>query len=165
MDYQQIKNKVEEIKQTQGFEKTFDFTRSFVAKAGRADTFAIPLPTEGPFYELGYNIAFTKNSSMTRGGVTKNICAVKLRIRSQADNNAQSNDYIPVALISTPGADDSSRYGARPFTHMYNAGDVILIDYDNRQPAALVAGDTYSMEDEEIQIVFNGKLYPGVNLQ
>jgi hypothetical protein len=48
---------------------------------------------------------------------------------------------------------------------MYNAGDVILIDYDNRQPAALVAGDSYSMEDEEISIVFNGKLYPGVNLQ
>lgn len=164
MNLEQIKNKISEIKQTQGFEKTFDFVRTFTAKKNTADTYAIPLPTEGPFYELGYNIAFTKNSSITRDGNTKNINAVKIRIRSQADNNAQSNDYIPVHLIATPGAEDSSRYGARPFTHMYNAGDVILIDYDNREPAALVAGDTYTMEDEEISIVFNGKLYPGVNL-
>lgn len=165
MNFEQIKSKISEIRETQGFEKSFDFTRTFTAKKNTADTFSIPLPTEGPFYELGYNISFTKNSKLTRGGNVYNLCAVKLRFRSQADNNAQSNDYIPVPLISTPGADDSSRYGSRPFTHMYKAGDVILIDYDNREPAALVAGDTYEMEDEEISICFNGKLYPGINLQ
>ena len=108
MNYTQITQKVNELKQTQGFEKTFDFTREFVAKAGTADTFAIPLPTEGPYHQKGYNIMFTKNSSMTRGGNTESICAVKIRFRSQADNAAQSNDYIPIQLISTPLADRKS---------------------------------------------------------
>lgn len=160
MNYEEIKGKVEDLKETQGFEKSFDLTRQFIAKANEANTFAIPVPTEGPFYELGYNIRYTKNSTMTRGGNTKNICAVKLKFRSQADNNAQSNDYIPVQLIATPGEEDGSRYGSRPFTHIYSKGDVILIDYDNREPAALVPGDTYSMQDELIEIVFNGKIYP-----
>lgn len=165
MNFSQILQKVKELFQTQRFEKTFDFSREFVAKAGTADTFAIPLPTEGPYHQKGYNIMFTKNSTLTRGGVAKKICAVKIRFRSQADNNAQSNDFIPAQLISTPGGEDSSRYGSRPFSHMYPAGDVILIDYDNRAPAALVAGDAYDMQDEKISICINGDLYPGINLK
>lgn len=160
MDYEQTKKKIAELQETQGFEKTFDYTRSFVAKAGTAGTFVIPMTTEGPFYELGYNIRYTKNSTLTRDGVTTNICAVRLKMRSQSDNAAQSNDYIPVQLIATPGADDAPRYGARPFTHIYPKGDTIVIDYDNRAPAALVAGDSYTMNDEQIDIVFNGKIYP-----
>lgn len=163
--YSKILQKLREMKITQGYQKTFDFTREFVAKAGTADTFAIPLPTEGPFHQKGYNIMFTKNSSLERGGNTTSICAVKLRFRSQADNASQSNDYIPVQLISTPGAEDASRYGSRPFSHLYPAGDVILIDYDNRKPAALVAGDDYDMQDEKISICISGDLYPGINLQ
>ena len=160
MNYEQIKNKIAELKETQGFEKTFDYTRSFVAKANTAGSFVIPMTTEGPFYELGYNIRYTKNSTMTRDGNTTNICAVRIKMRSQSDNAAQSNDYIPVQLIATPGADDAPRYGSRPFTHIYPKGDTIVIDYDNRAPAALVAGDTYTMQDEQIDIVFNGKIYP-----
>lgn len=160
MNYEQTKNKIAELQETQGFEKTFDYTRSFIAKAGTAGAFSIPMTTEGPFYELGYNIRFTKNSTLTRGGVTTNICAVRLKIRSQADNAAQSNDYIPVQLIATPGADDSPRYGSRPFTHIYPKGDNIVIEYDNRAPEVLVTGDTYDMHDEKIDICFNGKIYP-----
>ena len=160
MNYEQIKNKVAELQETQGFEKTFDYTRSFIAKAGTAGAFSIPMTTEGPFYELGYNIRYTKNSTLTRDGVTTNICAVRLKIRSQADNAAQSNDYIPVQLIATPGADDAPRYGSRPFTHIYPKGDNIVIEYDNRAPEVLVAGDTYVMQDEKIDICFNGKIYP-----
>lgn len=160
MDYEQIKAKVSELKETQGFEKTFDFVRSFVAKAGVADSVTIPVTNEGAFYQLGYNIRYTKNSTLTRGGTPKNICAVKLKFRSQADNAAQSNDFVPVQLIATPGEEDAPRYGSRPFTHIYPKGDVIVIDYDNRAPAALVAGDTYTMQDEKIEICFSGKIYP-----
>lgn len=160
MNYEQIKNKVAELQETQGFEKTFDYTRSFIAKAGTAGAFSIPMTTEGPFYELGYNIRYTKNSTITRGGVTTNICAVRLKVRSQADNAAQSNDYIPVQLIATPGADDAPRYGSRPFTHIYPKGDNIVIEYDNRAPEVLVTGDVYDMHDEKIDICFNGKIYP-----
>lgn len=160
MNYSQIQDKIRELQETQGFEKTFDFTRSFVAKAGTADTFVIPVTNEGPFYQLGYNIRYTENSTLTRNGVVTPICATKLKFRSQSDNAAQSNDFIPVQLIATPGADGQSRYGSRPFTHIYPKGDVIVIDYDNRAPAALVAGDEYDMHDELIEIVFNGKIYP-----
>ena len=160
MNYEQIKNKVAELQETQGFEKTSDYARSFIAKAGTAGAFSIPMTTEGPFYQLGYNIRYTKNSTLTRGGKTTNICAVRLKIRSQADNAAQSNDYIPVQLIATPGADDAPRYGSRPFTHIYPKGDNIVIEYDNRAPEVLVTGDVYDMHDEKIDICFNGKIYP-----
>lgn len=155
----EINAKVAALKQTQSYEKAFDFTRSFVAKANTADSFAIPITNEGPFLQECYNIRYTKNSTVTVGGVTTNFCAVKLKMKSQADNAAMSNDFIPVQLIATPGAPDGTRYGARPFLHIYPKGDVLIIEYDNRAPAAL-AGETYSMADEKIDICFNGKLYP-----
>ena len=155
----EINAKVAALKQTQSYEKVFDFTRSFVAKANTADSFAIPITNEGPFLQESYNIRYTKNSTVTVGGVTTNFCAVKLKMKSQADNAAMSNDFIPVQLIATPGAPEGTRYGARPFLHIYPKGDVLIIEYDNRAPAAL-AGETYSMADERIDICFNGKLYP-----
>lgn len=172
MNMAEITKKLGDLKQTQAYEKTFDFTRSFVAKAGEANSFAIPITNEGPFLQESYNIIATKNSTLTRTyhGVTTttNICATKLKFKSQADNSAQSNDYIPVQLISTPGFADSPRYGARPFFHLYPKGDVLIIEYDNRAPEALIKpsatyptdGDVYNMEDELIQICFNGKIYP-----
>lgn len=172
MNMAEITKKLGDLKQTQAYEKTFDFTRSFVAKAGEANSFVIPITTEGPFLQESYNIIFTRNSTLTRTyhGVTTttNICAVKLKFKSQADNSAQSNDYLPVQLISTPGIPENPRYGARPFVHLYPKGDALVIDYDNRAPEALVKpsttyptdGDVYTMEDELIQICFNGKIYP-----
>ena len=172
MNMAEVTKKLADLKQTQSFEKTFDFTRSFVAEAGKANTFAIPITNEGPFLEESYNIRCTSNSVLTRTykGVTttKNICAVKLKFKSQADNAAQSNDYITVQLIATPMGDEMPRYGARPFVHLYPKGDVLLIEYDNRAPEPLIKpsasyptdGDVYTMEDELVEICFNGKLYP-----
>lgn len=165
MDSQQIANKLLEISTTQKFEKTFDFTRSFVAKAGVADSVAIPITNEGPFVEHSYNIRFTKNSKLIRvtgedETVTINFCPVKLKFKSQSDNAGQSNDYIPVQLIATPGTDDKPRYGARPFLHFYPKGDILIIDYDNREPEKLINTDVYEIEDERIDICFCGKLYP-----
>lgn len=172
MNLAEVTNKLTDLKQTQSFEKTFDFTRSFVAKAGEANAFAIPITNEGPFLQESYNIRCTSNSTRARTyhGVTttENICAVKLKFKSQADNAAQSNDYVPVQLIATPFGDGMPRYGARPFMHLYPKGDVLIIEYDNRAPEALIKpsaayptdGDVYTMEDEQIEICFNGKLYP-----
>ena len=135
--------------------------RSFVAKADEANSTSIPVTTEGPFYELGYNIRYTENSTLTRDGVTTHFCGVRLKIRSQADNAAQSNDFIPVQLIATPGAPDAPRYGSRPFTHIYPKGDQLVIEYDNSQKSILVLpGDTVVINDEKIDICFNGKIYP-----
>lgn len=166
-----ISNKIQEIIATQKFEKTFDFTRSFVARAGVADSVAIPITNEGPFVEHGINICYTKNSKLIRqtgtdpesgDPITKtiNFCAVKVKFKSQSDNAGQSNDYIPIKLISTPGADDMPRYGARPFLHVYPKGDILIIDYDNREPEKLISSDVYEIEDEQIDICFSGKLYP-----
>lgn len=165
MDSQQIANKLVEISATQKYEKSFDFTRSFVARAGVADSVAIPITNEGPFVEHSINICYTKNSKLIRvtgedTTETINFCPVKLKFKSQADNAGQSNDYIPVKLIATPGADNMPRYGARPFLHFYPKGDILIIDYDNREPEKLIDTDVYEIEDEQIDICFSGKLYP-----
>ncbi|MBO4708026.1 MAG: hypothetical protein J5594_05690 [Elusimicrobiaceae bacterium] len=172
MNLAEIQNKLKQLKETQSFEKPLDFTRSFVAKAGEANTFAIPITNEGPFLQESYNIICTRNSVLKRTykGVTttENVCCVKLKFKSQADNASQSNDYIPVGLIGTPGFADSPRYGSRPFFHLYPKGDVLLIEYDNRAPESLIHptayfpsdGDEYEMNDELVQICFNGKIYP-----
>ena len=154
-----IKQKVLDMKEAQRYEKRYDFTRSVIAKKDQAGTLSIPMTTEGPFYMLGYNTMFTKNSSKTKGGTTTNAPFTKLRFRAESDNCAMSNDYIPVELIATPGSEDSSRYGMREFNHLFGKGDRLMIDYDHREPEAL-AGETYSLEDEQIEIVFTGYLYP-----
>ena len=155
----EINAKVAGLKQSQAYEKTFDFTRSFVAKANTAGEFAVPITNEGPFLQESYNIRCTSNSKVDFGGGSVDYCGVKLKFKSQADNAAMSNDYIPVQLIATPGAHDGTRYGARPFNHIYPKGDVLIIEYDNRAPVAL-NGDTYTIRDEQIDVCFNGKLYP-----
>lgn len=159
MNREQIKSEINDLLETQAYKRTFDFVARFTAKANTADSVTIPINNAGDFKQLGYNIRYTKNSTLTRGGVTTNINAVKLRFRSQAANNTQSNDFISVPLISTPGADDMPRYGSRPFLYVYPKGDALVIEYDNRAPQILKAGDVYAMEDEEIEICINGNLY------
>ena len=97
-----VKSELMAIKQTQAFKKRFDFTRKIIAQKDTAGKEVIPLTNEGPFLCTGYNIKFTKNSTVTRGGVTTNINRVGLRFTSESDNSAQSNDYVPVQLIATP---------------------------------------------------------------
>lgn len=156
----EINAKIAGLKQTQAYEKTFDFTRTFYAKAGTAGEFAVPITNEGPFLQESYNIRYTENSVVEdAGGNTKQVCVVKLKFKSQADNAAMSNDYIPVQLIATPGAYEGTRYGARPFLHIFPKGDVLIIEYDNRAPTA-INGETYTIRDERIDVCFNGKLYP-----
>lgn len=159
MNREQIFAEINDLQETQAYKRTFDFVARFTAKANTADAVTIPINNAGAFKQLGYNIKYTKNSTLTRNGTPTNICAVKLKMRSQAANNTQSNDFIPVQLLATPGAADMPRYGARPFMYVYPKGDALVIEYDNRAPAALVAGDTYTMQDEQIEICFNGILY------
>lgn len=155
----EINAKVAGLKQSQAYEKTFDFTRSFIAKANTAGEFAVPITNEGPFLQESYNIRCTSNSKVDYGGGSVDYCGVKLKFKSQADNAAMSNDFVPVQLIGTPGSVDGVRYGARPFMHIYPKGDVLIIEYDNRAPSP-IAGETYTMADERVDICFNGKLYP-----
>jgi hypothetical protein len=159
-----IEQELAKIRANQAYKKPFDFTRDFVAKAGTLESFVIPMTNEGPFLCTGYNIRYTKNTTMDRGGVVTNLCAVKLQFKSQADNSAQSNDLVPVQLIATPGDENGQRYGSRPWYHLYPKGDALIIQYDNRQPAALVPGDTYTMQDEKIQICFTGYIFPNSNI-
>ena len=159
MNREQIFAEINDLQETQAYKRTFDFVARFVAKANTADSVTIPINNAGSFKQLGYNIRHTENSTLTRGGNATNFCAVKLRMRSQAANNTQSNDFIPVQLLATPGAPDMPRYGTRPFMYVYPKGDALVIEYDNRAPAVLVPGDKYTMHDEQIEICFNGNLY------
>lgn len=159
MNVEQIKAEINDLRETQCYKRTFDFVRSFVAKANTADSVTIPINNAGDFYQLGYNIRYSKNSTVTPdGGTAEPYNGVKLRFRSQAANNTQSNDYIPIQLIATPGDDSKPRYGTRPFAYVYPKGDALVIEYDNRAPVSL-NGETYSMADEQIDICINGKLY------
>lgn len=159
----EITKKVNDARETQKFEKTFDLVRSFVAEAGKADSFTIPLTNEGPFIQESYNIRYSENSTVQSDpddpSTTKHFCGVKLKFKSQAAGNSQSSDFVPVQLISTPGSDAKPRYGARPFFYFYPKGDALIIDYDNRAPDSL-NGEVYTMHDETIDICFNGKIYP-----
>lgn len=157
--FSEITNKVNAAKQTQQYEKSFDLVRSFVAKANTADAVTIPLTNEGPFIQESLNIRYTRKSSYTEDGNTTNECFTKLKFRSQAAGCAQSSDYIPIQLIATPGNDENPRYGARPFFYYYPKGDALIIEYDNRQPAQLNT-ETYTMQDELIEICITGKIYP-----
>lgn len=159
----EITKKVNDARETQKYEKTFDLVRSFVAEAGKADSFTIPLTNEGPFIQESYNIRYSENSTVQTNPddptTKKNFCGTKLKFRSQAAGNAQSSDFVPVQLISTPGSDEKPRYGARPFFYFYPKGDALVIDYDNRAPESL-NGEVYEMKNETIEICFNGKIYP-----
>lgn len=159
----EITKKVNDARETQKYEKTFDMVRSFVAEAGKADSFTIPLTNEGPFIQESYNIRYTENSTVQTNPddptTKKNFCGTKLKFKSQAAGNAQSSDFVPVQLISTPGSDEKPRYGARPFFYFYPKGDALVIDYDNRAPESL-NGEVYEMKNETIEICFNGKIYP-----
>lgn len=159
----EILKNMNEIAESQKYKKTFDFVRSFVARANTADSFTIPLTTEGPFVQHSINIRVTKNSvchvDPDDPSTDVNICAVKLRFKSQSQGNAQSNDFVPVQLIATPLHDDMPRYGARPFFYFYPKGDALILEYDNREPESL-NGETYTMADERVDVCFNGDLYP-----
>lgn len=159
----EITKKVNDARETQKYEKTFDLVRSFVAEAGKADSFTIPLTNEGPFIQESYNIRFSQNSTVQTNPddptTKKNFCGTKLKFKSQAAGNSQSSDFVLVQLISTPGSDEQPRYGARPFFYFYPKGDALIIDYDNRAPESL-NGEVYDMKNETIEICFNGKIYP-----
>lgn len=159
----EITKKINDARETQKYEKTFDLVRSFVAEAGKADSFTIPLTNEGPFIQESYNIRYSQNSTVQTNPddptTKKNFCGTKLKFKSQAAGNAQSSDFVPVQLISTPGSDEKPRYGARPFFYFYPKGDALVIDYDNRAPESL-NGEVYEIKNETIEICFNGKIYP-----
>lgn len=138
-----IQEKVSEMRESQKYRRRFDFVREFTVIAGKADSEAIALPSEGPFEQIAYNI--------THGVQGDGTAPVKLRFRSQADNSNQSNDMIPIQLIATPGAPNTPRYGAREFWHFYPANDTLSIDWDGR---ALTT-------DIKVSIAFSGWLYPG----
>ena len=139
-------NQVNALKESQKYRKRFDFVREFVVKPGKSDSEAISMPSEGPFEQAGYNIMHT----VQQNGKAN----YKLKFRSAADNASQSNDFIPAALIATPGAAAFARYGYREFWHMYNANDTLSIDWDGR-------GMAEDQGDITVSIVFTGWLYPG----
>lgn len=162
MNQQEAAREAQELRITQAVKKTFDYTISFVAKAGKSGSVSIPINSDGDFHELGYNIRYTENSTVTTGegddAVTKNFSNLKLMFSSQTANGQQSNDKIPVQLIATPGTDNNPRYGTRPFDFTYPENDTLVINYDNLAPEVL-DGEVYEMKDERVDIVFNGKLY------
>ena len=109
--------------------KQFELQRTIICKPGVLDSVTIPLSDLGSFEQEGYNISYT---TQTTEGV-EGTAPVKLRFRSQADNAGQSNDFLPIELISTPGKIGNPRYGFRKFVWTYPKNDILEIQYDGRQ--------------------------------
>lgn len=136
----------DELKQTQKFRRQYDYTRRFIAIAGQKNTVEIPLPSEGDFQILGYNIEYTQ--------VPEEGESVFLRFHQQDGAKSWSNDQIPIRSISTPGArivgNPGIRYGFRNFTAYIEQNDKISIDWDN----------SAGISDVEIFVTFTGFIWP-----
>lgn len=139
---------VQSMKQTQLFRRQFDFTRQFTIVAGQKGADEVPLPTEGSYEQIGYNIEHTTQSDGS--------APAKIRFKSQGDGQGQSNDFLPLRSISTPGAivagTPGVRYGYRPFWRFFERADRLTIEWD---------GSALST-DITVQIVFTGYLYTGL---
>lgn len=167
MNKAEVLAEVAAAEQTQRFKKRFDLTIKFVATANTSDAVQIPLITEGPFICENVNIRHTSNSSYINDPLGTpdphpNQCFVGLKFRSQAAGNAQSNDFIPVQLIATPGAEGSPRYGSRPQPYYFPKGDSIEIGYANKEPQNL-NGESYDIQNERIEICMSGWIFPNVD--
>jgi hypothetical protein len=135
--------------QNQNFCRQYDFTRRFVALAGQQGTAQVPMPSEGDFEAVGYNIEYEVQNNGEE--------SLFLRFRQQDGGRAWSNDFVPIRSIATPGARVANqpgiRYGYRNFVSYIPMNDVLSIDYDNRTGA----------EDLEVLVTFTGYIYPVYN--
>lgn len=166
MNKTEVMAEVNAAAQTQRYKKRFDLVIAFKATANTSDSVTIPLITEGAFLQDSVNIRYTSNSSYTNNpdgtpDFHGNQNFVGLRFRSQAAGNAQSSDYIPAALIATPGADGCPRYGSRPMPYYYPKGDAVIIEYSNKEPEQ-INDETYDVKNERVEICISGWIYPNI---
>ena len=144
----QARAHVDALKTAQRFRRRIDFRRRFVINPGTTGTDEIPLPTDGAFESEGYNIEYTTQSDTTAPAF--------IRFKSQSDGQGQSNDYLPLRSISTPGAivagSPGIRYGFRQFWHFYERSDKLTIEWDGTQLTQAITVD----------LVMTGWLYTGL---
>lgn len=129
------------LQESQKFVRNFDYVRRFTAKASSTNIVEIPIPSEGDFQILGYNIVNKKPS-----GANPDVLFIKMQTAANGKN--WSNDFIPVRAIATPGIEANPRYGYRKFEAYCLQNDKINIEYQN-----------ISNEDLEITIVFFGNIW------
>jgi hypothetical protein len=124
--------------------RDYDYTRRFVAKAGTQGTEEIPMPSEGDFQSLGYNIEYDLQANGKE--------SIFLRFHQQDGGKNWSNDLIPIRSIATPGARIANqpgiRYGYRTFGAFIRKNDKIAIDWQNT-----------SAEDLEVIVTFTGRIW------
>lgn len=132
--------------QDQKFRRQYDYTRRIVCLAGQQGSAEIPMPSEGDYQVMGYNIEYQVQQD---GAET-----LFLRFRQQDGARAWSNDLLPVRSIATPGAriagQPGIRYGYRNFVAYVPKNDLLTIDWDNSDGA----------EDLELWITLTGNIYP-----
>ena len=136
-----------QIEETQKYRKQYDFVRTFTAAAGQQGAAEIPMPSEGDYQILGYNVAYTAQTNGSH--------PLAIRFRQQDGGKSWSNDFIPVRAIATPGviatgtAAGGVRYGYREFVAFVRKNDKITIEWDNRAGA----------QDIVCSVVFTGYLW------
>jgi hypothetical protein len=136
----QARDRVSQMASSQKACYQFEFTRSFTMQPGETGSVQLPMASEGDFEQEEYNISYNGANSSDRP---------KIRFKAQASGESQSNDYVPLSLISTPGV-SNVRFGSRPFWRFYPAKDSLTIEWDARQCTNAIIVD----------ISFKGWIYP-----
>lgn len=129
------------LTESQKFRRNFDFTRRITCFANKSGQAEIPIPSEGDFQILGYNILYKEPT-----GADKDVLFIKFQ--NAASGRNWSNDMLPVRAIATPGPIGSPRYGYRKFEQYCNKNDKITIEWQNT-----------SAEDLEMYIVIFGNMW------
>lgn len=136
------KNLVSGLAQTQKFRRNFDLSRRILCKAGQSQQVQIPIPSEGDFQVLGYNILY---SNPAAGAAD----VLFIRFQNTDSGRSWSNDFLPIRAIATPGAIGNSRFGMREFEAFCPQNDKVTIEYRND-----------SAEDLTIDVVIFGNVWP-----
>lgn len=129
---------------TQKYCRQYDFTRRFIARADTQDSISIPMPSEGDFQALGYNIEYDLQADGTE--------SLFLRFSQSDGGKSWSNDLLPIRSIATPGARIAGqagvRYAFRNFQQYINKNDSLKIEYKNE-----------AAEDLEVLVTFTGFIW------
>lgn len=130
------------LEQTQKFRRNFDLVRRIRCAANSSQSVEIPIPSEGDYQILGYNILY---SNPAAGAAD----VLFIRFSNSDSGRAWSNDLIPVRAIATPGQQGSSRFGMREFQAFCPQNDKVKVEYRND-----------SAEELLIDIVIFGNVWP-----
>lgn len=111
----------------QSIVRAFDIPQTIVCKANHVEQRTIPLSTQGDIELKGYNIAY----DLTQAGLD----VLSIKFTDLSKSYPFSSDFVPLRLISTPGAkvagEAGIRYHYREFHRYIQKNGDLFIEINN----------------------------------